>query len=184
MSKILYNTKFLQLKEVLSKSGKPWFYAHRPNASDVVVILPIAEDEVLFLIEERPPMSAENKGKYSIAIPAGLVGDERRGETSIDAIKAELLEEAGLVAEKIEIKAVNVASSPGCVSETVTIAFAYVKDKTPAQEPVSDCGVIVDRVWVKIKDIYKWLNDMQSKGYILTGQTLATLFYLYEGEQR
>lgn len=182
MSEILYNTKFLQLKSTPSKSGKPWIYAHRPNASDVVVILPVTNSEILFLIEERPPMSAENKGQYSIAIPAGLVGDERTGESSIDAIKAELLEEAGLVATDIKIKSQNVASSPGCVSETVTIAIAYIKDKNTIQTPVSDGGIIIDRVWVKIKDVHKWLKEMEQKGYILTGQTLAALFYLYEEE--
>ncbi len=51
MSKVLYNTKYLQLKSTPSKSGNEWVYAHRPNASDVVVILPETEDEVLFLIE-------------------------------------------------------------------------------------------------------------------------------------
>lgn len=183
MSKVLYDTKFLQLKSTPSKSGKPWVYAHRPNASDVVVILPVAGDEILFLIEERPPMKAEGRGQYSIAIPAGLVGDERLGESSIDAIKAELLEEAGLVADKIEIKSRNIASSPGCVSEMVTIAIAYVKDKNTIKTPVADGGVIVDRVWIKIVDVHKWLREMESKGYILTGQTLAALFYLYEGEK-
>lgn len=183
MSEILYDTKFLQLKSTPSKSGKPWVYAHRPNASDVVVILPIVDDEILFLIEERPPMKAEGRGQYSIAIPAGLVGDERQGENSIDAIKAELLEEAGLIADKIEVKSRNIASSPGCVSETVTIAIAYVKDKNTVQTPVSDGGIIVDRVWVKIADVHKWLREMENNGYILTGQTLAALFYLYEGEK-
>lgn len=182
MSEILYNTKYLQLKSTPSKSGKPWVYAHRPNAKDVVVILPIADGEVLFLIEERPPMLAEGKGQYSIAIPAGLVGDERVDETIENAIKAELLEEAGLIADKIEIKSKKIASSPGCVSETVTIAFAYIKNKSTVQTPVSDGGVIIDRVWVKIKNIHQWLKTMENKGYILTGQTLAALFYLYEGE--
>lgn len=182
MSEILYDTKFLQLKSTPSKSGKPWVYAHRPNATDVVVILPVANDEILFLTEERPPLQAEGKGKYSIALPAGLVGDVREGETTEDAIKAELLEEAGLIAKKIEIKSRKIASSPGCVSETITLAIAYLDSKIPVKEPVSDGGVIVDRIWVKKDSVHKWLREMENKGYILTGQTLAGLFYLYEGE--
>ena len=133
MSEILYDTKFLQLKSTPSKSGKPWVYAHRPNATDVVVILPVANDEILFLTEERPPLQAEGKGKYSIALPAGLVGDVREGETTEDAIKAELLEEAGLIAKKIEIKSRKIASSPGCVSETITLAIAYLDSKIPVK---------------------------------------------------
>ena len=79
MNETLFSTKFLELKSTPSKSGKPWVYAHRPNATDVVVILPTTPEEVMFLIEERPPLQAENKGKYAIGVAAGLVGDERIG---------------------------------------------------------------------------------------------------------
>lgn len=178
MSKVLYSTKYLQLKSTSSKSGNEWVYAHRPNASDVVVILPETEDEVLFLIEERPPLQAEGRGKYSIAVPAGLVGDEREGESIEDAIKAELREEAGLAADTITIVAKNVASSSGCVSETFTLAIAKISSKDYIYPPVSDGGVIVDRIWVKKSEIKTWLKQKQEEGYILTAQTLAVLFYL------
>ena len=42
---ILYDTKYLQLKSTPSKTGKEWVYAHRPNASDVVVILPVINNK-------------------------------------------------------------------------------------------------------------------------------------------
>ena len=92
MNDTLYHTKYLQLKSTLSKTGKPWVYAHRPNAKDVVIVLTIYNDEVLFLIEERPPLQAENRGKYAIGLVAGLVGDERGEESIEEAIRAELLE--------------------------------------------------------------------------------------------
>ena len=51
---ILYDTKYLQLKSTKSKTGKDWVYAHRPNAKDVVVILPLINNkDILFLKEER-----------------------------------------------------------------------------------------------------------------------------------
>ena len=180
MNEILCNTQFLQLKSTPSKSGKPWVYAHRPNAKDVVIVLAHTTDEVLFLIEERPPMQAENRGKYTIGLAAGLVGDERIGETIEEAIKAELLEETGLIAESIEIVANKVASSAGCTSETSTIAIASIKDKSPTQEPVNDGGIIVDRVWVKKEDIHAWLKEKESEDCVLTAQALAALFYLYK----
>lgn len=180
MNEVLYHTKFLDLKSTPSKSGNPWVYAHRPNATDVVVILTVTDDEILFLIEERPPILAENKGKYTIGLAAGLVGDERQGETIEDAIKAELLEETGLIANKIEIKSRNVASSAGCTSETFIIAIAYINDKTQKQKPISDNGVIVDRIWVKKSEVYSWLKQMECEGNALTAQSLAALFYLYE----
>ena len=180
MNDTLYHTKYLQLKSTLSKSGKPWVYAHRPNAKDVVIVLTTYNNEILFLIEERPPLQAENRGKFAIGLVAGLVGDERGDESIENAIRAELLEEAGLVANKIEIKAKKVASSAGCISETCTIAIAEVKDKAQTQKPVNDDGVIVDRIWVKKQNVHNWLREMENKGYTLTGQSLAALFYLYE----
>lgn len=178
MKEILYSTKFLDLKSTPSKSGKPWVYAHRPNAKDVVVILPTTDDEVLFIIEERPPLQAEGKGQFAIGVSAGLVGDERVCETIEEAIKAELLEETGLVADKIEIKAKKVASSAGCVSETCTLVIAHIKDKTLVSEPITDDGVIVDRIWIKKSEIKSWLKEKEDEGFVLTAQSLAVLFYL------
>ncbi len=180
MNEILYHTKFLDLKSTPSKNGHSWIYAHRPNAADVVIILAHTNDEVLFLIEERPPIQAENKGRYTIGMAAGLVGDERINETIEDAIKAELLEETGLISNKIEIMTKKVASSAGCVSETCTIATAFIDNKTPTQPPIDDNGIIVDRIWVKKSEIKNWLNQIEKKGYVLTAQALAALFYISE----
>ena len=184
MNKILYHTKFLDLKSTHSKNGHQWIYAHRPNADNVVIILPTTDNEVLFTIEERPPIQAENRGKYTIGFAAGLVGDERAGESTEDAIKAELLEEAGLIADKIEIKANKVASSAGCISETSTIAVAYIRHKQEQQIPIDDGGIIVDRVWVEKKNILNWLNTKEQEGYILTAQALAGLFYLFNSQEK
>lgn len=180
---ILYDTKYLQLKSTKSKTGKNWVYAHRPNAKDVVVILPLINNkEILFLKEERPPLQAENIAKCSIALPAGLVGDERIGETVEDAIQAELLEEAGLKADKIKILTRKLASSPGCVSETITIAIAYISEYNVISKPVSDGGVIVDRILVNRNYIHNWLREQEQTGVALTASTLAALFYLSEEE--
>lgn len=184
MNTILYDTKYLQLKSTKSKNGKDWVYAHRPNAKDVVVILPLINNEkILFLKEERPPLQAEGISKYSIALPAGLVGDERIRESVEEAIASELLEEAGLKADKIEIKTRKTASSPGCVSEVVTIAIAYINDYNIVSKPVNDGGVIVDRMLVDRKNVYNWLQEQEENGIALTASTLAALFYLSEVKQ-
>ena len=178
---ILYDTKYLQLKSTKSKTGSDWAYAHRPNAKDVVIIVPVIENKkILFIIEERPPLVAEGISTRSIAVPAGLVGDERENESIEDAIRAELLEEAGLKADRIEIKTRRAASSPGCVSETVTIAIAYINKYNVVAEPIDDGGVIVDRVLVDIDNIYPWLHEQEKNGAALAAQTLAGLFYLQE----
>ncbi len=176
---ILYDTKYLQLKKTKSKTGSDWVYAHRPNVKDVVIIVPVIKNKkVLFIIEERPPLVAEGIALRTIAVPAGLVGDERKGESIEEAIKAELAEEAGLVADKIEIKTKRAVSSPGCVSESVTISIAYINNYRLVSQPIDDGGVIVDRILVDIDNIYSWLAEQENNGYAIAAQTLAGLFYL------
>ena len=178
---ILYDTKYLQLKSAKSKSGNDWVYAHRPNVTDVVVILPVINKEyILFLIEERPPIQAEFGKVYTVGLPAGLVGDVREGETIEDAIRTELLEEAGLNADEIKIKNRHVASSAGCVSETYLIATAKINEYKISAEPVDDGGVIVDRKLIKITDIDNWLKECENKDMFLTAQMLSALYYLKE----
>ena len=182
MTKVLYDTKFLQLKSTLSLSGGEWVYAHRPNATNVVIIVPLIiteeKKQVLFLVERRPPMYAENRGEYNIGLAAGLVGDEREGESVLDAIKAELLEETGYIAEKIEIVAENISSSAGCTSEVSTIAIATITDTKVQQKPVTDGGILVDRVFVDIDKIPEFLKSEQAKGNTISGQTLAGLYFI------
>ena len=145
----------------------------------MVVIAPVTDDEILFLIEERPPLYAEGKGRYSIGLPAGLVGDERLNENTEDALRAELMEEAGLTADNIVINASKVAGSSGCLSETCTIATAYIKDKKIVKEPVSDGGIIIDRIWVKKKNVMEWLKKKDKEGYVISAHTLGCLFYVF-----
>lgn len=181
---ILFDTKYLQLKSTPSKSGKDWVYAHRPNAKDVVIILPLINNEkILFLKEERPPLQAEGIAKFCLGFPAGLVGDERKGETIEDAIKAELMEEAGLEADTIKIMTRKTASSAGCVSETITIAIAYINNYELKSTPVNDGGVIVDRILINRNEVYAWLKEQEKEGIALTASTLAALYFLDEEER-
>ena len=178
---ILYDTKYLQLKSVKTECGNDWVYAHRPNVKDVVVILPIVDKtKVLFLIEARPPMKAEGIADYTIGFPAGLVGDERIGESVEDAIRSELLEETGLKADNISIVTRRVASSPGCVSEVVTIAIANINGYNIVSEPLSDNGVIQRRKLVPINEINMWLKQKEADGAVITSLALAALYYLGE----
>ena len=182
MPEILYDTKFLQLKSAKSPSGKDWVYAHRPNADNVVIIVPLIINEgkkqILFIKELRPPLYAENRSKYNIGLAAGLVGDERKGESTLDAIKAELLEETGLIADKIEIAAQNISSSAGCTSETSTIAIATITNINTVQKPVSDGGIIVDRILIDLDKVPEFLKNEQEKGNSISGQTLAGLYFI------
>ena len=182
---ILYNTSHLQLKSAKSPDGKfDWFYGHRPNTrpgkDDGVVIVPVIHekegDSVLFLESRRPPIYAEGKAETGIELPAGLIGDVREGETTEEAVKAELLEETGLEADAIKILMDNCATSGGCTSETVTLAKADISNPNEVQEPVSDHGVIVKRHRVPVNEISSWLKAQQNAGKSVSSHTLAAIY--------
>lgn len=181
-NQVLFDTKFLQLKQAQSPSGTPWVYAHRPNARNVVVIAPIIHnpqgDSVVFLETRRPPMYAEGKAENCIELPAGLVGDEIEAETVKQAIRKELLEETGYKASRIKIMAPLVSSSAGCTSETSTIAIAdIVRDKI-FKKPVTDGGIIVGIHKVPLRKVENWLKSQQKNGKAISSQALAGLYFV------
>ena len=182
-SSVLFDTKFLQLKQTSSPDGKgDWVYAHRPNAKDVVVIVPVIHNKngasVIFLETERPPLKAENKAQRCIELPAGLVGDENSKETVKDALAKELLEETGYEADKITIQSKNIASSPGCVSETSTIAIADINKDKIKQPPITDNGIIKNIHKVPVKNLTQWIKEQEDKGKAISAQALSGLFFL------
>lgn len=182
MKEILYSTKFVNL--IASKrEGRPdWVYAHRPNAKNVVIIVPVIHkkdgDYTLFLITKRPPVTEEYGEKYCVEFPAGLVGDENAFETTGDAFKKELLEETGYEACNFKIAAKNLISSGGLTSEKSTLAIAEIFDAEKRAVPVDDGGVIVDRIEVSLENVKEFLEDIQAKGYYMCAQTLAGIYYL------
>ena len=183
-TKILCSTKYLELKEAVAPNGKSaWIYAHRQIATDVVVIVPVfkseTEEKILFLKTHRPPLYAENKADINIELPAGLVGDERKGESIEQAIEAELREETGLRADSIKIVSRKIASSAGCTSETSTIALAEITDTTEISNPSSDGGIILERIWVNANDIRNWLQEQEKNGCAISAQALCGLFYYF-----
>lgn len=183
-TKILCSTKYLELKEAVAPNGKSaWIYANRQIATDVVVIVPVfktrTEEKILFLKTQRPPLYAENKADINIELPAGLVGDERKGESIEQAIEAELREETGLRADSIKIVSRKIASSAGCTSETSTIAIAEITDTTEISKPLSDGGIILERIWVNANDIRNWLQEQEKNGCAISAQALCGLFYYF-----
>ena len=183
-TKILCSTKYLELKEAVAPNGKSaWIYANRQIATDVVVIVPVfktrTEEKILFLKTQRPPLYAENKADINIELPAGLVGDERKGESIEQAIEAELREETGLRADSIKIVSRKIASSAGCTSETSTIALAEITDTTEISKPLSDGGIILERIWVNANDIRNWLQEQEKNGCAISAQALCGLFYYF-----
>ena len=186
-NKILYDSKYLQLKTTKAPNGEfDWTYAHRPNTksaqSDAVIIVPILHENnekfIIFLETKRPPIYAENKAETCIELPAGLIGDVRDNESIIEAAKTELLEETGYIADRIQLIIENSSSSGGCLSETIAYTIADIRDTKQKEIPSSDNGVIIAHHKINIKDVDKWILTQAKEKKSISSQTLGALYCL------
>ena len=183
--KTLYGeNRYMNFMETTSPDGKKWVYAKRVNTKGVVIILPLIMDldepATIFLKTKRPPLLAEKIAEYNIEFPAGLVADENPNETFDDALKKELLEEVGMVAKEFVIKTDLLSTSAGCVSEISTVAVAKIANSKVVQEPVSDGGVIQERILVRISEIKEFLKNCQNNSWTVGAQTISGIYYLLE----
>ena len=182
---IISKTKFLEFKSAKAPSGKDWFYVRRTNDTNkhdsavVITTLVKKNNEYNFLLfkTNRPPISAENKAKYCLESPAGLIGDNDCNESMLDCAKKELLEETGLIADKLYIELENCSTSAGLSSETLSYVTAVVNNDKIIQEPIDDGGIIVERYYINAKDILKHLQNNNNKEVSIAAATVCGIFY-------
>lgn len=178
-------SKFLEFKSAKSPAGHDWFYAKRTNDASshdsavVITTLVKQNDEYnfLFLKTRRPPLYAEDKAEFCIESPAGLIGDIDSHETLMECAKKELLEEAGLSADKVFVELVNSSTSAGLSSETLAYITAIVDKYDVIQQPVSDGGIIVERFLVPVQDVRKYFAEIDMKKYSVAAATVCGVFY-------
>ena len=181
--KILSKTKYVEFKSSKSPSGSDWCYLRRTNDtpnhdSAVVITTLVKKDEeyhFLFLKTQRPPLYAENKAKYCLESPAGLIADDDCNENLIECAKKELLEEAGLNASKLYIELTNSAASAGLTSETLSYITAIVDEYKIINQPVSDGGIILERFLIPAKEIKTYFSNV--KDMSLASATVCGVFY-------
>ena len=185
---IISKTKFLEFKSAKSPTGKDWYYTKRTNDTNkhdsavVITTLVKKDNEYHFLLIKtvRPPLYAENKSKYCLESPAGLIGDKNCEESMIKCAKKELLEEAGLIADKFYIELENSASSAGVTSETLSYVTAIVNKYNLESKPLDDGGIIIDRFLVPAKEIYNYLKEIDTKEISIAAATVCGIFYALE----
>ena len=181
---IINKTKFLEFKSAKSLSNHDWYYVKRTNdiknQDSAVVITPIVKrngiNYFLFILTNRPPISAENKAKFCLECPAGLIADENCNEKMLDCIHKELLEETGLKASKIFVELVNSSTSAGLSSETLSYVTAYIDDDKIIQEPVSDGGIITDRIYVKVDEAADFIEKLDKKEVSVASPAVCAIF--------
>lgn len=182
---IIAKTKFLEFKSAKSPSNKDWYYVKRtndtPNNDSAVVITTLVkcnnEYNFLLLKTTRPPLSSEQKAKYCLESPAGLIADKNCSETMLECAKKELLEESGLISDKIYIELENSATSAGLSSETLSYVTAVVEEYEIKSKPISDGGIILDRILVPVSKIYDYLKNINQKEISIAAATVCGIFY-------
>ena len=100
------------------RRGK-WEFAGRTGGIRAVVIL--AEHEGRYILVEQHRVAV---GGPCLELPAGLVGDKDRGATIEGTAVAELEEETGFTAGRIE-RLGDFHASPGMLSESFTLVKAH-----------------------------------------------------------
>lgn len=100
------------------RRGK-WEYAGRVGGVRAVVILAEHEGKVILVEQYRVAVGAR-----CLELPAGLVGDNDKSATIEGTAIAELEEEAGYTAERVE-RLGDFYASPGMLSESFTLVRAH-----------------------------------------------------------
>ncbi len=182
---IINKTKYLEFKCGKSPAGSDWHYVKRTNDSkshdSAVCITTIVKKDsrynFLLLKTRRPPIYSEAKAEFCIESPAGLIGDEITDETLLDCAKKELLEEAGIIADKIFIELYNSSTSAGLSSETLTYVTSISDDYKTVNQPVTDGGIIVERFLVPVDEIHQYLQNIDHKKYSVASATVCGIFF-------
>ena len=181
----LYKTKYLEFKSAKSPSGSDWNYVKRTNDTNshdsAVVITTIVkmndEYKFLFLKTRRPPIYGENKAQFCLESPAGLIADENTNETLLECANKELLEETGYTADKMYVELVNSSTSAGLSSETISYVTAIINNNEIISKPISDGGIITERFFVPVNEIYEFLTKIDTCQISVSSATVCGLFF-------
>ena len=118
----------------------------RNKVQSIVSVLPITTNNEIVLIRQfRIPL-----GREVIEQPAGL--NDKPGESDIDAVKRELLEETGYVSESIDY-VLTVPTSSGLTNELISCHIARNCQRVSetldldASESIKDFTLPVDRAF-------------------------------------
>jgi ADP-ribose pyrophosphatase len=161
-----FHGRYLGMKE---RDG--WEYAHRTNATGVVVMVPVTDAGELVLVEQyRIPV--QNR---VIELPAGLVGDtDDAGEALETAAQRELIEETGFRAAQLK-ELITCPSSPGMADEIVSIYFASGLQRVGPGGGDGNEDITVHVV--PLNQAVSWLDERMAEGILLDPKIYAGLFW-------
>jgi ADP-ribose pyrophosphatase len=156
---------------IAAKRRGKWEYVSRTQGVGAAVILAVDTDEegdhVLLVEQYRVPL-----GRLCLELPAGLIGDETKGEAVADAAARELEEETGYRPSRMTDLG-HFHSSPGMVSEGFTLLRADGLTKVGEGGGVEGEDIIVHRV--KLDEVPAFVAAKRADGYAIDVRMLLLL---------
>jgi len=173
---VMWEGRFITAK----KRGR-WEYVGRARGIRAAAIIALDRDpdgtcHVLLVSQYRVPL-----GRFSLEIPAGLVGDDegKQGEDATLAATRELEEETGYRAGRLEVLG-EFYSSPGMVSECFTLLRARDLEKVGDGGGTEGENIIVHRV--ALHDLSRFVAEWRRAGHAVDVRIAMLLTPEYLGE--
>lgn len=167
---------------IVAKQRGRWEYVGRARGIRAAAIIALDEDpdgtrHVILVSQYRVPL-----GRFSLEIPAGLVGDDegKSGEAAIEAAARELEEETGYTATKMEVLG-EFYSSPGMVSECFTLLRATGLTRVSEGGGTDSENIVTHRV--ALTDLPRFVAEWRVAGHAVDVRIAMLLTPGYLGEK-
>lgn len=171
-SEMLYQGRWLSLR----RRGH-WEYAERNNPGGAVIILAVTpDDNILFVEQYRVAVQ-----KFTIEMPAGLVGDlaGSESESVLLAAQRELEEETGYRCSRVSFVHEG-PTTAGMSSEIIAFVRAHDLVKVGAGGGDESENIVVHEV--PRKDAAAWLLARSADGYSIDPKLFAGLWFIEHAE--
>lgn len=167
---------------ITAKTRGRWEYVGRARGIKAAAIIALDVDpdgtrHVILVSQYRVPLS-----RFSLEIPAGLVGDDDggEGEDALTAAARELEEETGYRAGRLEVLG-EFYSSPGMVSESFTLLKATALDRVGHGGGTEGENITVHRV--ALRDLARFVAEWRRAGHAVDVRIAMLLTPGYLGEE-
>nr|WP_069311303.1 NUDIX hydrolase [Porphyrobacter sp. LM 6] len=149
---------------ITTKTRGRWEYVGRARGIKAAAIIALDDDpdgtrHVILVSQYRVPLS-----RFSLEIPAGLIGDDAgaEGEDAVDAAARELEEETGYRAAQMTSLG-EFYSSPGMVSESFTLLKATGLERVGEGGGTEGENITVHRV--ALRDLARFVAEWRRAGH-------------------
>lgn len=151
-----------------------WEFIERTKPVRAAFIAAMTDTGCLILTKEyRIPV-----GKTCVGFPAGLIGDMagQENESVEDAVKRELLEEAGFEAARVSFLTEG-PSSAGQTEEVIAIVLADGLKKVGAGGGLEGEHILVHEV--PLPEVHDWLEARVREGCIVDPKVYTGLYFIH-----